>query len=130
VEHLDRAVHIDAESAGLRDPFNQPPQNRITFTHSRRPIVGSRIAIEERVDARIREPELDMKVPAAAQIVHRIRLARSRSLHLQVVLEAATCRSVQQSPHVAEVAVDRRRLYARCGADRAGRYRVSPAGSE
>jgi len=125
VHERHRLLLGDPEPADRGDPPDERTQHRRRARRRRRGSPGPGVAVHQRVQARVGQPEADVQVPPRPQVGDRV--GARDPLVGQVGLEPVLGDGVEQPHLVAEQPVDRGRLDARRGGHRAGGDGLPPA---
>ena len=84
------------------------------------------VGVHQQVKLRIRQAELDMKIPTSSKSFHRVVVRRRRVLFREVGRKAVGSNCIEQAGLIAEDAIQDRRLHL-CGfGDVACGYCISP----
>src|SRR4029077_807571 len=110
VEQVRGARNIDTEPSGLGDAEDEALQNLNTFVYHSGGSSDGRGAVLQRERVGVGKVELDMEIPPSPQILDRVVRKCASRLLAHVAGERLASGHVEQSLHVAEVAIDRRRL--------------------
>src|SRR5207253_5271967 len=87
-------------------------------------------AVQEREHVGVGQAERDMEIPRSPQVLDWVVRKWAGRLFSSVGGERVASDRFEQSLHIAEVAIDRRRLHPRGRAHRSRGYRVASAGGE
>ncbi len=97
VEQVDGQLLTYAQPARLRHPPDVGTQHLPRLHGCRTGGAGSRVAVHERIEPRVGQPETDVQVPAGAQVVDRVAAGRAEGLLREIGVEAVLGDGVEQA---------------------------------
>src|SRR4029077_722831 len=130
VEQVRGARNIDTEPSGLGDAEDEALQNLNTFVYHPGGSSDGRGAVLQRERVGVGKVERDMEIPPSPQVLDRVVRKCAGRLLAHMAGERLASGLVEQSLHVAEVAIDRRRVGAGRGTHRSSGYRAASAAGE
>ncbi len=87
VKHVRRTLDADAQATHLGDPSHQFEEDILRLSNSRMWCAHVRGTVHQRVQLRIAQSEIDIQVPASAQVFHRVLVALALSMTHKVGVE-------------------------------------------